>query len=148
MKMSQQIGEEITSTCPTVCASFIYPMLDWSNDPTLAIFVTLGGCVVVPLCHAFLWGVYKVRLALWMHLKKSKIALALVKISEGPLHIAKNVVHIGGQRKTSETTKGSSRSGTLVLRKLSVKQGCQKTTEEVVQLDNRKFSNTRKVSIE
>merc|ERR1719233_1102262 len=104
-KMSQGIEDEITSTCPTVCASFIYPMLDWSNDPTLAIVVTLGGCVAVPLCYALLWAVYKGRLALWMHLKKSKIASVLVKTIKGLYTIAENVESIGGQRKAAEIGK-------------------------------------------
>ena len=55
-----------TTSCPIQCAPFIYPMLDWSTNPWLAVLVTLGGCVAVPACHAVWWGVYRGRMTIRM----------------------------------------------------------------------------------
>ena len=66
------IEDEIAIEYSIECAPFIYPTLDWSNEPLLAVIVTLGGCVAVPLCNALLWGVFRVRLALWKQLKEAK----------------------------------------------------------------------------
>ena len=67
-------------------------MLDWSNEPLLAVIVTLGGCVAVPLCHTMLWGVFRGRLALWKRLKegikeKNSSVKAEINIIEQGQHI-------------------------------------------------------------
>ena len=87
------IDNEIATECPIECAPFIYPMLDWSNEPLLAVIVTLGGCVVVPLCHALLWGVFRVRLALWKQLKEAKNEKKLSVKAE--INIIEHGQHIG-----------------------------------------------------
>ena len=68
-------------------------MLDWSNEPLLAVIVTLGGCVAVPLCHTVLWGVFRVRLALWKQLKEAKNEKNLSVKAE--INITEHGQHIG-----------------------------------------------------
>ena len=43
------------------CDPFIYPILDWQNNPLIAIGVILGGCLVIPLIHFFWMGLIWIR---------------------------------------------------------------------------------------
>ena len=43
------------------CDPFIYPILDWQNNPGLAAGVIVGGCLVMPLIHLFWMGLAWIR---------------------------------------------------------------------------------------
>lgn len=43
------------------CDPFIYPILDWQSNPAIAAGVLAGGCIVLPIFHAFWMGLAKIR---------------------------------------------------------------------------------------
>ena len=53
--------ETTTQECPIKCATFIYPLLDWENNPLMAFLISLGGILLVVIAHFFLWAVSKSR---------------------------------------------------------------------------------------
>ena len=62
LAMRPQLMDHSSSSCPVECAHFIYPMLDWSGRPLLALLTTLGGCVAVIVSTSVLYGLYRLRL--------------------------------------------------------------------------------------
>ena len=63
---SLNITSTTTSPCDVVvCDDFIYPILDWSSHPAMAVLTVLLGMVGMPVVQLFWWGCYKIRLLVW-----------------------------------------------------------------------------------
>lgn len=52
---------DLDPSCPFVCDSYIYPILDWDAHPGMAAGVVLGGCVLMPVFQAVWCGLAWVR---------------------------------------------------------------------------------------
>ena len=43
------------------CDPFIYPILDWENEPLMAVGIIAGGCLFIPVLHFFWLGLAWIR---------------------------------------------------------------------------------------
>ena len=57
----QEGPEILPPACPVECSHYIYPMLDWRDQPLVALLVSAGGSLAVILSLALLYAIYRVR---------------------------------------------------------------------------------------
>ena len=56
-------GCEVTNG--TLCYNYIYPITDWGNHPGLATITVFVGVIILPICHLFWLGMFKLRMHIY-----------------------------------------------------------------------------------
>lgn len=49
--------DQLDPSCPVHCDSYIYPILDWEDNPGMAAGIVIGGCLAMPLLQATWVGI-------------------------------------------------------------------------------------------